>query len=246
MRKDLKEEFESLIKEGYEITRIADEGLEQHSATATLIHEIHHKFIMWKQSAKDLLKDEAKNEELDIGFLFEGDGVPLIKAGPEYSDPMSERSQKLFTNIRIAASSHLRKIKEIYEEVEKNFKIKKSFIVRIKNISLSKEDCLLKINDGEKIIFFKSKKGKEDFEKETKQFKILYHLWEFRQEKKGSSILKKSEIVTLKNLQICSQSKSASAVSKTIERLNKRFKKEGVTIEIECENEKCRLIIEKT
>src|SRR3989338_11018135 len=55
----------------------------------------------------------------------------------------------------------------------------------IKDARLDEQNYLLEINNGEKIISFKSKKQGEGLEKETKQFKILYQLWEFRWEFKN-------------------------------------------------------------
>ena len=115
----------------------------------------------------------------------------------------------------------------------------------IKNIRLDEQNYLLEINKGEKIISFKSKKKGEGLEKETKLFKILFHLWDYRQELKGNKIIKKGSFVSLDNLKIGSGSKNPKAVYKQIQRLNGRFKKEGVAIEIKGQNEKYHLIINK-
>ncbi|MDD3940348.1 MAG: hypothetical protein PHQ01_02110, partial [Candidatus Pacebacteria bacterium] len=57
---------------------------------------------------------------------------------------------------------------------------------KVKSLQLNESQYLLEINNGEKFISFKSKKGKEGLEKETKLFKILCHLWEFRTEFKNN------------------------------------------------------------
>ena len=50
----------------------------------------------------------------------------------------------------------------------------------VKSIRLNENQYLLEINNGERIISFKSKKEKEELEKETKLFKILFYLWDLR------------------------------------------------------------------
>ena len=117
--------------------------------------------------------------------------------------------------------------------------------IPIRDVRLDESNFLLEINNGEKIISFKSKKKGEGLEKETKQFKILYHLWDFCWEIKNSKVIKKGDYTSLENLVRGSGSESADAAYKHIQRLNIRFKNEGVAIEIKGENEKYRLIINK-
>ena len=134
--------------------------------------------------------------------------------------------------------------------------------ILIKDARLDEQNYLLEINNGEKVISFKSKKKiKElDFEEDltqeekeqlgretlkTKQWKILYHLWDFRWELKDGRVLKKGDYTSLDNLVRGSGSESTEAAYKHIQRLNNRFKNEGVAIEIKGENEKYRLIINK-
>ena len=115
----------------------------------------------------------------------------------------------------------------------------------IKNTRLDGQNYFLEINNGEKIISFKSKKDGEGFGKETKLFKILFHLWDFRWELKDGSVLKKGNFISLDNLTVGSGGGSSTATYKQIQRLNDRFKNEGVAIEIKGENGKYRLIINK-
>lgn len=115
----------------------------------------------------------------------------------------------------------------------------------IKNARLDKQNYLLEINNGEKMISFKSRKARKGLEKETKLFNILCQLWEFRWELKGGRVLKKGDIASLDNLAKGSDSESTEAAYKQIQRLNNLFKKRGVVIEIKGENEKYRLIINK-
>jgi len=132
-----------------------------------------------------------------------------------------------------------------YKKTQGNSETNKTTIT-IKNIRLDDENYFLEINDGEKIIPFKSRKKGKGLGKETKQFKILYHLWDFRWELKDDNVLKKGEFVSLDNLARGSGSESKGAAHKHIQRLNTRFENEGVAIKISGENEKYRLIINKT
>ena len=121
----------------------------------------------------------------------------------------------------------------------------KTTAIIIKNIRLDNENYFLEINNGEKVIPFKSRKKGKGFEKETKQFRVLYHLWDFRWELKDDKVLKKGDFVSLDNLAKGSGSKNTGATYKHIQRLNTRFENEGVAIKISGENEKYRLIINK-
>ncbi len=117
--------------------------------------------------------------------------------------------------------------------------------IPVKDARLDGQNYFLELNNGEEIISFKSKKKGEGLEKETKQFKVLFHLWEFRWEFKNGKVLKKGEFVSLDNLAKASNSESTEAAYKHIQRLNTLFKSKGVAIEIMGENEKYRLIINK-
>jgi len=59
--------------------------------------------------------------------------------------------------------------KRIDEKLQNN-------IIPIKDIRLDKNNYLLEINKGEENIFFKTKQKSTGLAKETKLFKILYHL----------------------------------------------------------------------
>jgi len=118
-------------------------------------------------------------------------------------------------------------------------------LVPIKDARLDELNHYLELNGGDTIISFKSKKSGNGLEKETKQFKILYQLWDFRWELKNGAVLKKGDYSSLTNLATASKSESTDAAYKHIQRLNERFKKAGVAIEIDGENEKYRLVINK-
>jgi hypothetical protein len=151
--------------------------------------------------------------------------------------------------------------------IEKHFK-KEPERIKIKHARLDEDNYLLEINNGEKIISFKSKKKikkgldlenhltkeqEEELKKEefkTKQFKILAELWRFKWEKVSGKVREvsggESDYTTLENLAKYAQCPSIGAGRRHIYRLNTIFKKENVPIEIEIKNNKTRLIIEKS
>lgn len=132
----------------------------------------------------------------------------------------------------------------------------------IKDIRLDKDNYFLEINGGERFVPFRSKKmmKKLKFEEgltreeeehsrwealKTKQWKVLFHLWDFRWEMKGGKVLQRGDIFTLENLKRMTGCKTTGAVKQHIKRLNNRFKNDGLTIKIIGENEKYRLVINK-
>ena len=115
---------------------------------------------------------------------------------------------------------------------------------KVKSFRLNESQYLLEINNGERVISFKSKKGKEGLEKETKLFKILCHLWEFRTEfKNNKRIIGENDWATIENLKRASGCKSIGATYKQIKRLENNFKENNFPIKIEVANEKYRLVI---
>jgi hypothetical protein len=144
------------------------------------------------------------------------------------------------------------KFSHLFEKYEgkSNKKINEKSVISIKvfpikDIRLDSRNYFLEINKGEKIVSFKSKKKAEGFEKETKLFKILFQLWDFRRELKNDKIIEKGDFVSLDNLSRGSGTENSAAVYKQIQRLNKLFEKENLAIHIKGENEKYRLIINK-
>lgn len=120
--------------------------------------------------------------------------------------------------------------------------LKESHAVR--HIRLSESQYLLEINNGERIIPFKSKKQKDEEDKKTKMFKILCHLWNYRTEfKNNKNIVKESDWVTIENLKRNSGCESVDATYKQIKRLEMKLKKNDLPIKIEAINEKYRLVI---
>lgn len=132
----------------------------------------------------------------------------------------------------------------------------------IRDIRMDEDNCLLEINSGERFVPFRSKKMMKKFkleegltreEKEhsrrealkTKQWKVLYRLWDFRWEIKGGKVLQRGDFFTLANLRRMTECETTGAVKQHIKRLNNRFKNDGLSIEIIGENERYRLVINK-
>lgn len=157
------------------------------------------------------------------------------------------------------------------EGQKKKVEISKPLVARSKiklaplpigDIRMDEDNCLLEINGGERFVSFRSKKKTKKLEpeeyqtqeekdhlkreiKKTKQWKILYHLWDFHWEMKNNKVLRKGDVVSLENLKRVTSCKTTGAVKQHIKRLNNRFKNDGLSIEIIGENEKYRLVINK-
>jgi len=114
--------------------------------------------------------------------------------------------------------------------------LSKGIIIRkkekIKHIAIDEKSYSLIIN-GQDYVSFRSKRNKKDLEAETKQFRVLFHLWEFRKEIKNGRINQKlpSDFVSLSNV-ATGASCTEEAARQHIKRLKTRFKKEGLPIDI--------------
>jgi len=106
-------------------------------------------------------------------------------------------------------------------------------LIRIKQIAIIENKYIIEINNGTDDLSFRSKKQGEGLDKETKLFKIIFHLWDFRQEfnKKGS-IKRKGAWITLDNLAIQTNS-NTGAVYQNIRRLREKFNENKLPLEIE-------------
>jgi len=104
---------------------------------------------------------------------------------------------------------------------------------KIKHIALAPKSYSLIINHQD-YVPFRSKRHKQDLEAETKQFKILYHLWEFRKEIKNGKVNQKidSDFASLSNI-VRGAECTEEAARQHIKRLRQRFKKEKLPIDIE-------------
>lgn len=141
---------------------------------------------------------------------------------------------------------NIEKIKALFNKIAKPTPVGKDAkkIKKTKTIRLDKRNYLLNINKGQEIILFTSDKDNDGTEKETKQFKILVHLWEFRRELKKGKLVQEGDFEPIKAVKISSGSKSDSATRRTISRLNEIFEKKRVPIKIEIKRERSRLIVE--
>lgn len=191
------------------------------------IDEIKQKFGIFEKEIKDFVELLAENNIINHVSYVQAHTINPKFSGYAYECEVSIPRLKEFIN----------------QEKASNNLITQHSRVKIEHVRLDDKNYLLEINNGSKIMSFKSKKHGEEFEKETKLFKILFYLWEFRWEVKDGEVSKKGDYSSLSNLMRGSGCKSVGATSKQILRLNKRFDKAGVAMEIKCENEKCRLII---
>ena len=158
------------------------------------------------------------------------------------------------------------------ERQKKKTEISKPLLVRskaklaplpIKDIRMDEDNYLLEVNGGERFLSFRSRKKiktaepeeyltpqeKEHLKREvkkTRQWKVLFYLWDCRWEVKNNKILRKGDFFSLANLRRVTGCKTTGAVQQHIKRLNGRFKYEGLAIEIIGENEKYRLVINKS
>ncbi len=192
-----------------------------------------------KVNASDILAEPDKQKQLNDITLY----LSELKEKTKETKMDEETIEPPTTRIEITKLPPLQ-FSDTSEDKLLN-KIKPAPPVIIKDARLDEKNYLLEINSGGKIISFKSKKKGEGLEKETKQFKILCHLWEFRWELKDGRVLKKGDYASLDNLAREGGSESTGAAYKQIQRLNSRFIDEEVAIEIKGENEKYRLIINK-
>lgn len=128
------------------------------------------------------------------------------------------------------------------DENTKNFKQPK----KIKSMRLDESTCILNINNSEDFISFASRKNKNGLKKETKKYKVLVHLWEFRRETKKGRIVSGQDgsFEVIENLTKASGSISEGATRKTISRLEEMFVKNGLPIKIDVQKGKYRLSVE--
>ena len=121
--------------------------------------------------------------------------------------------------------------REVFSKIGKS--AKESIKKKIKHIALDPKSFSLIINHQD-YVPFRSKRHKQDLEAETKQFKILYHLWEFRKEIKNGKINQKidSDFASLSNIARGAEC-TEEAARQHIKRLRQRFRKEKLPIDIE-------------
>lgn len=116
---------------------------------------------------------------------------------------------------------------------------------KIKNIRLDESSYVLNINNGEDFISFASRKNKQGLEKETKKYKVLIPLWEFRRETKNGRVISEQNgsFESIENLTTASNSKSEGATRRTISRLEEVFARKKLPIKIDVQKGKYRLSV---
>ncbi|MFA5360056.1 MAG: hypothetical protein WC349_03835 [Patescibacteria group bacterium] len=111
----------------------------------------------------------------------------------------------------------------------------------VKNIKLDVVNYILKINNDEKFVSFKSKKDGEGIDAETKLYKIFRHLWDYKWTYKKDNLLERGEWVAKNNLLIQGKT-TGGGLDALLGRLRKRLS--GLPIIIEPNNAgKYRLVI---
>jgi sulfur relay (sulfurtransferase) DsrC/TusE family protein len=214
----------------------------------SLIGDIEDADMVWEIS----MSKEA------YAFLGKIEKLYVLSGSPQFQ--LTPELESMIKSIDSVIAAHKEEIKRSFqrfmEAAEKNKHLfgpetgeQKPKSIQIKNIRLDERGYYLDINNGEKIVSFKKKREKEGLEKETKQFKILVFLWDYRYEMRGSRNVRidkeRSDVISVENLYKNSSSKSIEATKQHIKRLNTLFKKEGLPVEIEGKEENYRLIIHK-
>ena len=171
--------------------------------------------------------NEEENKYMLYFKLTKEERNEVVKKMDENEDKLAKKHQRE----RVALEQKTRKV-----DVKQ---------VNIKQAQLNEKTYILEINNGEKIISFKSKKGCEGLEKETKLFKILFHLWEFRYETKKDKIIQYGDWISLDNLAKPIDSTTA-AVYQNIKRIRKKIERENLPIYIKSSKTGMyKLILEK-
>ena len=106
--------------------------------------------------------------------------------------------------------------------------------IPIKKIRLDETDHMIVINRGSKLLPFTSN---------TKQFRILKHLWESRWEIKNNDVLKEGDFVPVEILKRLCNCPTNGAIKKQIMRINKLFENHNINMEVDSKKNKYRLVI---
>jgi len=117
-----KKSIDELILEGINITRMAQEGNALYSTNKFIAVDAHNRYDSWIIDIKEFFErnelNDIKNNHFSLVEIFYlGDSVPLPKAGPEYVDPASERSQILLKNIRVEATKKFELLRKLKDEM---------------------------------------------------------------------------------------------------------------------------------
>lgn len=219
---------------------------------ATQISELYWALKRGREEYKKLVGEYKENPSIKISWLLMNYSVLIGEwIGVEEEKQQNlvffrvEKAKPWLVRIHnfIVSRSFLNRPPEKIIKIESEVS-KPAEQIKIKKITLRQDDLMLEINGGKKIISFKARKSKGESE-ETKFFKIIYHLWDYRQEiGKNGKVTKQGEWVTLKNLATGAES-TEGATTRNVSRLRDIFKTEGVPIQIEpSNNSRYKLIIQ--
>ncbi len=222
-----------------------------HNINSEKLAEVYQQTkIIYENFAKNYKERQEKENIKTVNFeppfapVFDGRSisVPSIEEVNREKDSVRRAARRLLDKLKLKEEIK----KEIREENNNKQDKTENILIAIKNICLDERNYLLEINSGEKILSFKRKKGGSKLEKETKVFKVLYHLWDFHRETKGDKILEEGNYALLENIKIGSGCLTKEATYQHIKRLNTRFQEENLPIHIEGKDEKYLLVINKT
>lgn len=104
-----KKTFSSLMLEGINITRKAQEG-DAIYGKENQLQEVFDDYHIWKSRIKDFLTNTNSNS-LEWYQFYQADSVPSLKGGLEYGDITSEVSQSLLKKIRLETTGKLQLLK---------------------------------------------------------------------------------------------------------------------------------------
>jgi hypothetical protein len=76
--------------------------------------EAHNEYMLWKDDAVNFLRG---NHIKEWGIFSAGDSVPFVKAGLDYSDGDSVKSQRLLKNIREETTAKLIILRDIKDQI---------------------------------------------------------------------------------------------------------------------------------
>jgi hypothetical protein len=193
------------------------------------INSVKEKFGIFDREVKEFVDFLENKNIIDKVFYIEANAINPQIDGFAYDCEVSIQRIKSFIKNGININE-----KNIEPSLEK-----------IKSLRLDEKNRLIEINKGERIISFKSRKKEEDSgDEDTKQFKILFYLWDFRWEMRDGKVKQKGDFASLKNLTKNSGCKTEKATYQHIKRLNAVFKKNGLAIKITGENGNFRIVME--
>lgn len=123
-------------------------------------------------------------------------------------------------------------------------------LIKIEHIKVDEALHQLIVNHGKIFISFNEKAGRTGLDSESKAFKILFYLWDYRYETENGVEIKRKEgpstFILLSNLKAVSGCLTNGAIRQHIKRLNRLFNNNKLPIAIESKNNKFRLVVKKS